>query len=253
MADNNLLQRITNGEKIGREENLPAAYRTELLRLMTVYVDSQLAGAAGFAEMINQGPGLKERRTAASIVADRFDRAEQMLELMQDFGINPRLYVTSHPWSARLDRCIDLGDRRVGGDKRLNVFHYPIEGWIDALVLNTLMGIASAIQLNDLRNASYKPLAQIMESIVESERSHASMGEIGLRYALQFSSKAMAQVSIDYWYPKVAATFGRGESDHSQRLVDFGLLSGTPEQRLNQWQQEIRELLERSGLQQPES
>ena len=252
MADNKLLERIASGEKIQRGEQLPAPYRSELLRLMTVFVDSQLAGAAGFAEIINQGPGLKERRTAASIVADRFDRAEQMLDLMRDFGINSRLYVTSHPWAARLDRAIDLDNRRVGGDKRLNVFHYPIEGWIDGLILNTLMGIASAIQLSDLRNTSYAPLATIMQSIVESERSHADMGEIGLNYALRFNSKAKAQVAVDYWYPRVLATFGRGDSEHSQKLIEYRLLEGNCCQRTQRWQQEIKQLLQRSGLTQPE-
>ena len=102
--DKTLIEHISKGEKIQRGEELPSGYRSELMRLMVVFVDSQLAGAAGFANMINHGPGLRERCTAAQIVADRFSHAEKVLELLKDFNVEPRLYVASHSW-IRTIRC----------------------------------------------------------------------------------------------------------------------------------------------------
>lgn len=85
--------------------------------------------------------------------------------------MNAQLYIRSHPWTARLDRSLDLGNRRVGGDKRLNVFHYPLEGWVDAVTMNMLMGTATAIQLGDLVTCSYRPLAAIMAEVAPREAS----------------------------------------------------------------------------------
>ncbi|GGK66547.1 Phenylacetic acid catabolic protein [Amphritea balenae] len=251
MDEKTLIERISKGDKIQRGEALPASYRTELMRLMVVFVDSQLAGAAGFANMINCGPGLRERRTAAQIVADRFDHAEQVLDLLKDFNVEPRLYVSSHAWSSRLDRTIDLGNRRIGGDKRLNVFHYPLEGWVDALVLNALMGTASAVQLGELRHASYAPLAEAMVDIVKCEQSHVEMGEKGLQDAIDHNGLAGAQAAVDYWYPRVAATFGRSDSEHNGRFKLFGLIKLANDERLAAWEGQVNDMLGRLGLSTP--
>ena len=247
-------------DRVQRGEAIEPAYRGEVMRLMTVFVDSELAGAAGFADMINEAPGLPERHVAAQIVADKFSFADQALCLMKDFGVDPRLYVASHPWAARISRSVDLGNRqsaignrqsayrRIGGDKRLNVFHYPLQGWTDALVMSTLMGTASKIQLAELPDCSYAPLANLMESITQGEARHAELGERGLTAVLDQEGNAPAQASIDYWYPRVATSFGRANSLHNQRLRDFGLLKYSNEQRLARWCGEVDDLLTRFNL-----
>ncbi|GGK82361.1 Phenylacetic acid catabolic protein [Amphritea balenae] len=251
LLENDLIERISKGDKIQQGETLPAGYRSELLRLMVVFVDSQLAGAAGFANMINFGPGLRERRNAAQIVADRFDHAEKVLDLLKEFNVEPRLYVSSHAWSSRLDRTIDLGNRRIGGDKRLNVFHYPIEGWVDALVLNMLMGTASVVQLGELRHASYAPLAAAMTDIVKSEQSHIEIGEKGLQDAIDHDGLAAAQAAVEYWYPRVAATFGRSDSEHTARFKQFGLMKQANDERQAAWEGQVNDILGRLGLETP--
>src|SRR5690606_37281599 len=147
--------------------------------------------------------GLKERRIAARIVSEKFGHAEVVLALMEPFGVNPELYVREHCWTARLDRDLDLGNRRVGGDRRLNVFHYPIDGWTDAVTFNWLMSTASAIALEELAQCSYVPLAEAMVGIVAREAAHAAQGEAGLAQAIARSGSRMAaQTSVAYWRPR---------------------------------------------------
>ena len=146
---------------------------------MAMFVDSEMAGASGFADCINLAPGVKERITAARIVLEKFGHAEKVLDLMEQFGANTAQYVGAHPWAARLDRSADLGTRRIDGDMRLNVFHYPIYGWVDAVVLNCLMGQASVVQIDELTRGSYQPLADAMATILPVEQRHAELGEQG--------------------------------------------------------------------------
>ncbi len=67
---------------------------------------------------------------------------------------------------------------------RLNVFHYPLTDWCDALTMNTLMGCATVIQLKELSDCSYQPLANAFTEILPVETRHASLGEAGLRHLL---------------------------------------------------------------------
>ncbi|HLI12540.1 MAG TPA: Phenylacetic acid catabolic protein [Alphaproteobacteria bacterium] len=252
MEEATLIARVARGESLGAEDELPAGYRGELMRLMVVFVDSELAGAAGFADHINRAPGLAERCAAARIVSEKFQHAEMVLTLLARFGVNPRLYVRSHPWSARLDRALDLGNRRVGGDKRLNVFHYPLEGWVDAVAMNMLMGTASAIQLEELCHCSYAPFAAAMSRIVPREAEHAARGEIGLAQAIaRDGALAAAQAAVPYWYPRVAATFGRLDSARFELYRRYGLRKSSNAELLARWESEIGTRLERLGLKAP--
>jgi 1,2-phenylacetyl-CoA epoxidase catalytic subunit len=171
------------------------------------------------------------------------------LKLLEPFGVNPMLYVRSHAWDSRLDRHIDLGTRRIGGDKRLNVFHYPLEGWEDAVVFNMLMGAATAIQLAEMAQSSYAPLAAAIAQILPREREHAQLGESGVRQAIEQSgSKVAAQAAVNYWHPRVAATFGRVDSDHAATYIQYGLRRRNSAEMLGDWKAQSAAALKRLGL-----
>src|SRR5574340_168754 len=126
---------LAAGGKLTAPDNATPRYRAEVMRQMAVLTDSLMAGAAGFDDCINLAPGLRERITAARIVLEKFGHAEKILRLMDQFGANTSQYVSAHPWAARRDRSVYFGTRRIEGDMRLNVFHYPIQGWVDAVVM----------------------------------------------------------------------------------------------------------------------
>ncbi|WP_135079675.1 Phenylacetic acid catabolic protein [Terasakiella sp. SH-1] len=244
-----LLARIQNNEKLTAKDELSSGYKGELRRLMVTFVDSELAGAAGFVDIINKAPGIRERRAAARIVSEKFEHAHRILEMLEDFGVNTDLYVQSHPWDARLSRTLDLGNRRISGDKRLNVLHYPYEGWLDSVVMNMLMGLASSIQLEEISHCSYAPLAAAMGEIAAVEAEHAELGRKGLAKAIEngYSLEA-AQASVDYWYSRVAATFGKSDSQHFDQGKAYGLRRTPNADLLAKWESRIAEQLARIGL-----
>ncbi len=247
-----LLSYLAAGGKLSSPDSAPPRYRGEIMRLMAVFVDSEMAGASGFADCINLAPGLKERIVTARLVLEKLHNAEKVLKLMEQFGAQTTLYVSAHPWSARLDRSVDLGTHRVEGDMRLNVFHYPIYGWVDAMVMNFLMGRATVIQLDELTQCSYQPLADVMFDILPIEQRHAELGEAGLREALDAGhDKTSAQASVNYWYSRVAATFGRATSDHLDIYRRYGMRQHSNEELLAHWQTETMTVLGKLGLQVP--
>jgi 1,2-phenylacetyl-CoA epoxidase catalytic subunit len=243
---------LAQGGKLSSPGNAPPRYRGELMRLMATFVDSELAGAAGFANCINGGPGIKERIAAARIVLEKLAHAEKVLRIMGEFGADTTRYVTHHPWTTRLDRAADIGASRQAGDMRLNVFHYPIEGWIDAVVMNVLMGRATMIQLEEFARVSYQPLGDAFAAILPIENRHAELGEEGLREIVNDEAgRIEAQASVDYWHPRVAASFGTAGSARFEALSRFGLRHTPNEALQERWRDEVAALLSDIGLEAP--
>jgi 1,2-phenylacetyl-CoA epoxidase catalytic subunit len=228
---------LVQGGVLTSPDNVPPRYRGELLRLMASFVDSELAGSAGFADTINDAPGINERISAARIVLEKTDHAGRVLAVMGSFGADVRRYAVHHPWSARLSRDADIGAARQEGDMRLSVFHYPLTGWADAVVMNVLMGQATIIQLTELARVSYQPLAEVFRTIVPRETRHAELGLAGLvRIAESDVGRNKASASIAYWRPRVAASFGLSGSARYETLARFGLRHTPNETLLAQWQ-----------------
>jgi len=236
MTDMSIEEYLAHGGKLSSPDNVPPRYRGELLRLMASFVDSELAASAGFADAINDAPGIKSRIAAARIVMEKADHAERVLALMAGFGVDTARYEGVHPWAARLARDADIGARRQGGDMRLSVFHYPLEGWVDAVVMNVLQGAAAVIQIAEYARVSYQPLAEVFRAIAPRESRHAELGREGLaRIATSEEGRAAALSSLAYWRPRVAAGFGPAGSVRYDVLARFGLRHRTNEALLAEW------------------
>lgn len=247
--DLELADYLSRGGKLSSPDNAPPRYRGELMRLMATFVDSEMAGAAGFADVINTGPGIKERIAASRIVFEKLANADRVLKIMGEFGADTARYVNHHPWAARLPRDADIGATRRRGDMRLSVFHYPIEGWTDAVVMNVLMGRATVIQLEEFAGGSYQPLAEAFRAIMPTEIRHAELGLEGLRMlVLDAEDRARARASAAYWHPRVAASFGAAGSARFETLRRFGLRHSPNDALAAGWRTEIAELFEELGI-----
>ncbi len=88
---------LRQGGVLTNPSNVPPRYRGELLRLMATFVDSELAGSAGFADVINDAPSLKARIAASRIVLEKTDHAGRVLDLMGTFGADTARYAPSPP------------------------------------------------------------------------------------------------------------------------------------------------------------
>lgn len=240
---------LAKGGKLTSPGNVPARYRGELLRLMASFVDSELAGSAGFADSINTSPGIRERIAAARITAEKVGNAGKVLEIMGDFGADSAKYADHHDWAARLPRDADIGATRQGSDMRLSVFHYPLQGWVDAVVMNVLMGKASVIQLGELSRISYQPLADVFRAILPVEQKHLDLGIEGLKRVLTTEDgREAVRAALDYWKPRVAASFGVSGSERFDRLARFGLRHEKNEALAARWKSETEALLSATGL-----
>lgn len=244
----NIADYLQQGGKLTNPANVPPRYRAELMKLMSTFVDSELAGAAGFADVINAGPGIKERIAAARIVLEKTDHADKVLRLMGEFGANTDRYANAHPWTDRAPRDATPGNTRNRHDMRLSVLNYPLAGWTDAVVMNLCMGQAVVVQLEDMVRASYQPLAEVLRAVLPVERRHTELAEEGLaRLATQGQGAAMAD-SLTYWRPRVALIFGDPSEARMKQLRAWGLRHASATEMRAEWEARLDAALTRLDL-----
>ncbi|MEZ5657422.1 MAG: Phenylacetic acid catabolic protein [Burkholderiaceae bacterium] len=240
---------LAQGGKLSAPGNVPPRYRGELLRLMASFVDSELAGSAGFADTINDAPGIKPRIAAARIVLEKVDHADKVLQIMGSFGVDIARYAVHHPWAARVARDASIGQVRQGRDMRLSVFHYPLQGWIDAVAMNVLMGLATGIQLAELSGISYQPLAEVFREIAPREARHTALGIEGLTDIVKIDTgRTQADDAIAYWRPRVAESFGSSHSARFETLSRLGMRHRRNDDMLAEWNARVDERLANLGL-----
>ena len=110
--------------------------------------------------------------------------------------------------------------------------------------MNVLMGRATIIQLEELSHCSYQPLAEAFHEILPRETRHAELGEEGLKKLHADGAKSDIAASIDYWRPRVAASFGAAGSSRFEMLKQFGLRQTKNDQLLDAWNGAISTTLE---------
>ena len=249
MTDMSIEDYLAKGGKLTSPGNVPARYRGELLRLMASFIDSELAGAAGFADTINDAPGIRNRIAAAKITQEKLDHAGRVLAVMGEFGADTARYDNRHDWAARMGRDADLKAARHGDDMRLSVFHYPVQGYVDAVVLNVLMGLATGVQMQEFAHVSYAPLADTFREIAPREARHVDLGLTGLRQIVESDEgRAKAVQSVQYWLPRVEASFGQSASKRYETQARFGLRHTENDAMRKDWAGRVREALAPLGL-----
>lgn len=235
---------LAQGEVITKPDQVLEPYRSELMRLMSSFVDSELAASAGFSIAINYAPGITERVLASRITAEKAEHAERVLHVMADFGTDVRSYQADHQWDDRVPRHSNLNAERGEGDRRLSVFYYPLLDWSDAVVMNVLQGLATTVQMTELTRVSYAPLAATFREIAPREAQHTELGLEGLaQIVTDPEGKAEVQQYLNYWRPRVAAGFGRINSWRFDMLSKFGLRHTSNEELLAQWENLVRQKL----------
>lgn len=231
----NIGEYLARGGRLTNPVNVPSRYRAELMKIMATFVDSELAGAAGFADVINEGPGIKERIAAARIVLEKTDHADKVLTLMGQFGANTQRYVSHHPWTDRLPRDTEPGSTRSAHDMRLSVLNYPLDGWIDAVVMNFLMGLAVCIRLDEFTNSSYQPFAETIREILPVERRHTELAREGLEKLVEEGKATEIAKAVAYWWPRVSESFGVSTTKRHDMLREMGLRSNSNEDLHEAW------------------
>ena len=251
-----LLKRIAAGEKIEARDEMSSVYRENLIHLMTMQADSELAGAYGYVPWIMKAPTVEEKLIVAQIVKDETRHAKVMYDLLDELGFDVDAYVRPHDeeFARRIDNPdADIGTARLSSDKRVNIFYYPIETWTDFVMFNFCMDRGAGHQLEDARRSSYGPWVRAINGIFKEEKMHIRHGELWVRrLAENAETRDEAQRTCHKWYVRTINIFGRAGSPRNRLYRELGLKVRDNDQVRQAFAEEVQVLVESLGWRVPE-
>src|SRR5260370_14052425 len=174
-----MMAKIDRGARLESADEVTAEYRENLVHLMTMQADSELAGGYGYVPWITKAPTVEEKHVVAQIVKDELRHATVMYGLLADLGFDVEAHVRQHDeiFTMRIAADADIGTRRITTDKRVHIFYYPIDTWPDFIFFNLCMDRGAGHHLWDGRSCSYGPWVRAIDGIFKEEKLHIRHGE----------------------------------------------------------------------------
>lgn len=247
-------EKLAKGERIENRNEMSDDYFEHLVNLMHQQADSELAGAFGYVPWIQKAPSVEEMLIVSNITRDEVRHARAMYRLMEDLGIDTQAVVGEHDYTLRLESNADIGADRAADDKRVNIFYYPIDTWTDFIMFNFLMDRGAGHQLEDVKKSSYGPWSREIDRIFKEEMTHVGHGEYWVKKLAKDSpeSKKDVQETLNKWYPRTMAIFGRPGTRKNKLYRDLGLKARDNQEVRDTFEAEVRELCAEYGLDVPE-
>ncbi len=251
-----MMAKIERGERLETTDPMTADYRENLLNLLTMQADSELSGGYGYIPWISQAPTIEEKLIVANIVRDEILHGKRMYKLLEDLGVDvdARIKENDEAFLYRLDDAnADIGTQRAKTDKRVNIFYYPIETWMDFIMFNFCMDRGAGHQLKDALYCSYGPWARVTELIFKEEVVHIAHGEKWVKILAQDPvTHDECQETFNKWYQRTMSIFGRPGSSRNAIYRKYRLKLRDNDEVREGFRQEVAELCQEYGLTLPE-
>jgi ring-1,2-phenylacetyl-CoA epoxidase subunit PaaA len=245
---------VAAAKSIERPEDLTPFYKEHLINLLYMQADSELAGALGYVPCVPMSPNVEEFLASSMIVKDEFRHARVVYKLLENLGEDVNAHVHEYDYTMRLaDDNADIGAQRAGGDKRVNIFYYPIPTWIDFVMFNFCMDRGAGHQLEDSLQASYRPWARVLEGIFKEEKFHIAHGDNWVkRLAQDPKTHDDTQAALNKWFPRTMNIFGRPNSPKNKIYRELGLKKRDNDEVRHTFAQEVADRCQENGLKVPE-
>jgi ring-1,2-phenylacetyl-CoA epoxidase subunit PaaA len=245
---------VAAAKKIDSPEQMTPLYRESLINLLYMQADSELAGALGYVPCVSMSPNVEEYLASSMIVKDEFRHARVVYKLLENLGEDVDAHVRGHDFTMRLsDSNANIGSKRAADDKRVNIFYYPIDSWVDFCMFNFCMDRGAGHQLEDSLDASYKPWARVLEGIFKEEKFHIAHGDNWVkRLAQDPATHDAAQAALNKWYIRTMNIFGRPNSPKNKIYRELGLKKRDNHDVRLAFAQEVADRCKENGLKVPE-
>ena len=235
-------EKIHAGGSIENSEEMSDDYFQNLVNLMLQQADSELAGAFGYVPWIMQAPTTEEKLAVANIVKDEVRHARAMYRLLEDLGIDVDSHVAKHDYTFRVGSTSEeLRNKRASDDRRVNIFYYPIDTWVDFIMFQFCMDRGAGHQLEDVRKSTYGPWKREIERIFKEEIMHVNHGDYWVKkLALEKSSKGEVQAALERWYPRTMNIFGKPKTSRNEIYRMYGLKRRDNDEVRKAFSEEVR-------------
>ena len=204
--------RIQNGEKIEPGDWMPAAYRQQLIRMISQHAHSEVVGMLPEGAWITRAPSLHRKMILIAKVQDEAGHGQYLYHAAETLGATRE---------GMLDALL------TGKAKYSSIFNYPTLTWADIGMIGWLVDGAAIKNQTMLAGASYGPYSRAMVRICSEETFHHKQGkEMVVAYAQGTpAQREMAQDALDRWWWPALMMLGPNDKDspNTPQLMRWGV------------------------------
>ncbi len=203
--------------QFGPSDDMPEEYRTAATRMIQFHANSEVMGGYLDKEFTRKAPSLDRKLANTAKVQDEIGHAQLLYRAAETLGVKTR--------EEMLDELAN------GEGKFLNCFHYPVDSWYEAPMIDFFVDGGAMRRQATLKSTSWTPYAHAMDKVCFEEGFHVKHGESILRELMQGSkaTQERTQETFEEWWPRIIQFFGPpdDESHHNDFAQEVGLKTAT--------------------------
>ena len=228
--------------QFGPNDDMPEEYRTAATRMIQFHANSEVMGGYLDKEFTRHAPSLDRKLANTAKVQDEIGHAQLLYRAAETLGVKTR------------DEMLD--ELQNGEGKFLNCFHYPVDSWYEAPMIDFFVDGGAMRRQATLKSTSWTPYAHAMDKVCFEEGFHVKHGESILRELMRGSkaTQERTQETFEEWWPRILQFFGptNDQSTHNDFAMDVGLKTVTNDELRNSFLNMYVPKAEKYGLEIPE-
>ncbi|MGZ0747195.1 Phenylacetic acid catabolic protein [Haloparvum sp. AD34] len=182
-------------------DDMPDEYREAATRMIQFHANSEVMGGYLDKAFTRHAPSLDRKLACTAKTQDEIGHAQLLYRAAETLGVKTR------------DEMLD--ELAAGEGKFLNCFHYPVDSWYEAPMIDFFVDGGAMRRQATLKTTSWEPYAHAMDKVCFEEGFHVKHGESILK-ELMTSSKAVqerVQETFEEWWPRIVQFFGPPDED----------------------------------------
>lgn len=218
---------------------MPEEYRQLVIRQLSKHTEGELSGADDYTQLFYpMAPNTYEKAVCCDRAKEELDHFDRGAAVLRDIGVDLSYLVGTK-----------LEDRNLYATEGVK----EIKSWIERGLFSFIGEDAVMYHLLEMRNSSYKPLGDMLESVIKDEKVHIAHGYRIIREICGTDEGRHAvQDSLERMWPATLDLFGRAGSPTSAFYLKWGLRELSNEDARQRFITHAKARLDALGLHTPD-
>jgi ring-1,2-phenylacetyl-CoA epoxidase subunit PaaA len=240
LTEEELVQRIADGQLVESVEHMSAGYLAELKRILLISADTELLGAVMYyPNLIARRVPEKTVGAFLAVIQDELGHAHVDYRMLEDLGEDAdHLVYGRAPHEFKHPYAMDM----------------PYDTFAEVALVGAFMDRAGYVLLSDVfEHTSYFPWRRALVKVNKEESFHINFGVRNLRLlASDPDTRAETQRAIDWMFPLTVEWFGLPDDlkTHDKQLR-YRLKGCSNDQLRQTWLSQVVPLVEELGFEVP--
>lgn len=214
-----LEERVQDGEIIEDPDELTPEYKNLMIGMLQAAGNVEFMGAFSEGHWLQNTPDYQTKLAFTAKIQDEIGHAQMQWRVAESLGadrweMKEKLMKGETTWGAPL--------------------HYPVEEWLDVVMIALTIDTAASHILHQLQQSSYGPLRRQMRRNCREEEFHTRWGQhMAAKHATGSKAQQEAlQEAFERWWPRSIRFFGKfSQTDHvEERLKELRIRPATSDE-----------------------